>query len=128
MAIKGWAIAGENPPPEVSKDGISADFGGNTWDIRGKLPPVTLTLKHDLRRLITKTPEWDQPMSSQARTIWLQHFEILEQTRSFIYVRCNRPPDALRLNCRLWILVDAAEWGMIVTCLAKDYLDPRQSP
>ena len=110
MAIKGWAIAGENPPPEVSKDGISVDFGGNTWytksflytlnnpplcfekkkrgklpegtihfdpstmeidkfvpnpltrrmvtsalakvwDIRGKLTPVTLKLKHDLRRL-----------------------------------------------------------------------------
>ena len=31
MFIKGWAIAGEKPPSDVSKDGVSVDLGGNTW-------------------------------------------------------------------------------------------------
>ena len=50
-----------------------------------------------------------------ARALWLQNFEIMERTRSLIYVRCIKPADALRSSCRLWVLVDAAEWGMIVT-------------
>ena len=169
MSIKGWAFAGEKPPADISKDGISVDIGGNTWytesdlftlnnpplcfekkkrgkqpagsvyfdpktmnlgkfvphqltrrmvtsslakvwDLRGKLTPVTLKFKYDLRRLINEAP-----ISSQARALWLQNFNIMEETRNFVYVRCTRPADALRFTCRLWVLVDAAEWGMIVT-------------
>ena len=32
MKIKGgWSFAGEDPPEEVSKDGVSVEFGGLTW-------------------------------------------------------------------------------------------------
>ena len=174
MEIKGWSFSGENPPPEVTKDGVSVDLGGHTWyteidvftnnippiclikkqrgklpegvfgfdpktmkleeyvpddltrrmctsavakvwDILGKTTPVTLRLKHDLRRLISESPEWDTPLSSQARSLWIQNFGIIENIRGLVYIRCSKPKDALRTTCRLWIVVDAAEWGMIVT-------------
>ena len=174
MEIKGWALAGEKPPPEVTKDGESVDLGGilwytepdlytlnlpplcfdkkrrgklpegsthfdpktmtleqfvpgkltrrmvtsavaKMWDMMGKITPVTLRLKHDLRKLTAESPEWDAVISQLARGLWIQNFEIMENVRDIIYVRNSRPVDALRHTCRLWILVDAAEWGMILT-------------
>ena len=174
MNIKGWAVAGERPPPDITKDGSGVDLGGilwypetdlftlnfpplcfdkkkrgklsensvfynpketslekfvplkltrrmitravaKLWDMMGKITPVTLRLKHDLRKLIAESPEWDSCISQPARALWIQNFEIMDNVRDFVYVRNNRPPDALRTTCRLWILVDAAEWGMIIT-------------
>ena len=174
MEVKGWTIAGEKPPAEVTKDGISVELGGHVWwsepdffaqnippicfdkkkrgklpegsvgfdpklttleeyvpkglsrrmitsilakiwDLMGKTTPVTLMFKYYLRRLIAESPEWDTPVSFQARALWIQNFEIIESMRGLIYLRCTRPEDALRSTCRLWILVDAAEWGMILT-------------
>ena len=174
MSIKGWSISGENPPTDVSKDGVSVDLGGHTWypaadlftlnlhplcfqkkkrgklpdgavfydpktmrlekfvpnpltrrmvtstiaklwDLLGKLTPVTLKFKHDLRRLTAESPEWDSSISSPARQLWIQNFETIEKIRGLVYRRCSRPDDAVRSTCRLWILVDAAEWGMIVS-------------
>ena len=85
------------------------------WDLLGKTTPITLMLKYYLRRLIAESPDWDTPVSPQARALWVQNFEIIESMREFIYLRCSRPQDAVRTTCRLWILVDAAEWGMILT-------------
>ena len=177
MKVKGWSMSGEKPPPEVSKDGISVDFGGmvwytepdiytlNTpalcldkkqrgrlpegsfgfdvksmsmeeyvpmnltrrqitralakvWDLLGKLTPVTLRMKHDLRKLISETPEWDVAVSQLARSLWIQNFTMLEEVRGLMYMRCTRPDDAIRKTCRLWVMVDAAEWRMIVTIYA----------
>ena len=174
MEIKGWCFAGENPPLEVSKDGVSVDIGGHVWftksDLfalnippicltrkqRGKLPqgaygfdpktmsledfvpsslnrrmctssvakvwdplgkvaPITLRLKDDLRKLIAESPDWDTPVSKLSRKLWIQNFGLIEEIRGLVYPRCARPDDALRDTCRILILVDAAEWGMILT-------------
>ena len=174
MEIKGWSFTGQDPPPDVTKDGISVDIGGHIWytkaDMyscnippicltkkkRGKLPdgafiydpktmtiedfvpqklsrrmctsvvakiwdplgkkaPITLRLKHDLRKLISESPDWDDAIAQQARALWVQNFEIIENIRGLVYLRCSKPADALRNTCRLWVLVDAAEWGMILT-------------
>ena len=84
-------------------------------DIKGKLAPISLKFKNDLRNLIKETPEWDQYMYDQARALQIQNFSIMEETRSIVYVRCNKPADALRDTCRIWVVVDAAEWGMMVS-------------
>ena len=88
------------------------------WDILGKTAPVTLRFKHDLRMLIKEAPEWDRPISPKARALWIQNLEEIDKLRGIVYPRCARPPDALRSTCRLWVLVDAAEWGMILTVYA----------
>ena len=84
------------------------------WDPLGKNAPVTLRLKNDLRRLIRESPEWDEVVSKDARGLWLQNFAIIEDIRGNMYTRCNRPADALRKTCRVILVVDAAEWGMVV--------------
>ena len=35
------------------------------WDVLGKLAPITLKMKHDLRKLIINNPEWDSPLSAK---------------------------------------------------------------
>ena len=85
------------------------------WDPLGKSAPVTLRLKHDLRRLIRECPEWDTVIPRDARSLWLQNFEIIEKMRGNLYPRCSRPIDALRKSGRVIICVDAAEWGMVVS-------------
>ena len=86
-----------------------------TWDPMGKLAPISLRIKHDLRKLIKESPEWDVAISSQARSLWIQNFDMLEQVRGHLYARSSRPDDAIRKTCRLMLLVDAAEWGMIAS-------------
>ena len=127
MEIKGWCIAGNKPPPDVTKDGVSVELAGSrwwteadffspnippicfskkkrgklpessseynpktmsledfvpqqltrrmitsivakVWDVLGKTTPVTLMFKYYLRRLIAESPEWDTPVSTQARS------------------------------------------------------------
>ena len=79
------------------------------WDPTGKLAPITLRIKHDIRKLIKESPEWDSQISSAARSLWVQNFKMVEDVRYYLYNRCSRPNDALRKTCRLMILVDAAE-------------------
>ena len=130
MDVKGWAVGGEKPPPDISKDGVSVGFGGlvwypeidvytlnipplclakkqrgrlpeesfgfdpkkinleeyvqpdmtrrqitraiaKAWDLCGKLTPVTLRIRHDLRKLIHETPEWDVAVSPLSRSLWI---------------------------------------------------------
>ena len=187
MTIKGWCYAGQDPPTDVSKDGVSVDIGGHTWytksdiysinippicltkkqrgrlpegvygydprtmsleefvpssltrrmctstvakvwDPLGKLAPITLRLKHDLRKLILESPDWDTAISKQARALWVQNFSTIEDIRGLIYIRCSKPVDAVRSTCRIWIVVDAAEWGMILTAyVGWERIDGRYS-
>ena len=44
------------------------------WDVLGKLAPITLKMKYDLRRLIVDNPEWDTPLSPKNRLKWIKNF------------------------------------------------------
>ena len=101
-------------PSKLSRRMVTSAIA-KVWDLMGKTTPVTLRFKHDLRMLIIECPEWDLAISPKARALWIQNFNQIQQLRGMIYVRCNKPDDALRSTCRLWVLVDAAEWGMILT-------------
>ena len=173
MKIKGgWSFAGMDPPQDVSKDGISVDFGGiawypkldvfslripalyfgskkrgkvpsnvkvfdgscqieeftpevitrrqctgvvaRVWDILGKVAPVTLKLRHDLRKLIISNPEWDSALSKELRAYWISNFQLIESIKNIMYPRCTIPLDAKRSTCRLLIKVDAAEAGIMI--------------
>ena len=35
MTVKGWAISGKDPPPELTKDGVSVGMWGITWFPKG---------------------------------------------------------------------------------------------
>ena len=173
MKIKGgWSFAGQDPPQEVSKDGVSVEFGGldwipkldtfslriphlyfgtkkrgkvpanvrvfdgsssiemftpqqitrrqctgvvaRVWDILGKVAPITLKLRHDLRKLIISNPDWDSPLSKELRSYWINNFRLIEDIKDIMYIRCSIPSDAKRTSCRIILKVDAAEVGIMV--------------
>ena len=175
MEIKGWGITGENPPEQLSDDGISIGFAGMTflpgidsfklnisnlhfgkkkrgkyaqnleifeeethgsvekfvegktitrrtctsvcariYDLVGKLAPVTLKMKADLRKLIQENPSWDDPISSNQRLVWTKNFKIIQDCRDIMYFRCPIPPNAVNLKATIWILCDAADVGIII--------------
>ena len=84
------------------------------WDIMGKVAPVLLKLRHDLRRLIVSNPEWDSPLTMEIRASWIDNFKIIEDLRDIMYVRCSIPEDALRTTARILIQVDAADVGIMI--------------
>ena len=84
------------------------------YDIPGKLAPLTLRLKHDLRKLIKVDPDWNNPISDTLRLRWIENFHMIEDLRDVMYVRCNIPSDALRKTIRIWLKADAADGGMII--------------
>ena len=89
------------------------------WDILGKLAPVTLKLRHDLRTLILSNPEWDSPLDKELRAYWINNFKLIEDVKDIMYLRCNIPSDAKRTSCRILLKVDAAEVGIMVAAYSS---------
>ena len=85
------------------------------YDNPGKLAPLTLRLKYDLRKLIKFDPGWDTPIPTHLRARWIENFKLIEDVRDILYVRCPIPSDALRHTVRLWLLCDGADGGMIIS-------------
>ena len=86
------------------------------YDIPGKLAPLALRLKHDLRKLIDVDPDWDNAISESLRFRWIENFKMIEELREVLYVRCPIPEDALRPTVRLWLMCDGApSGGMLIT-------------
>ena len=65
------------------------------WDMQGLLAPLTLKLKHDLRGLVKFTTSWTEPIPDHQRSIWIENFKTIEETRDILYVRCKIPEDAV---------------------------------
>ena len=84
------------------------------YDNFGKLEPLKLRLKHDLRQLIFENPAWDDPISTEKRLRWTENFKILHESKSILYQRCSIPVNAVSLKARVWILFDAADGGIMV--------------
>ena len=175
MKVKGWGLSGEDPPPDLSDDGVTIGFAGMTWatkvdcfklnldklhfgkkkrgrypedlkrydgtfgltleefvpqaltrrmcssvsariyDLAGKLAPLSLRLKYDLRQLIKTNSAWDAPISTNMRLRWIQNFMMIDDMRDILYVRCPIPSDALRKTVRIQLLCDGGKGGMMIT-------------
>ena len=79
------------------------------FDSYGKLEPLKLRCKDDLRKLIQENPAWDDPISSTQLERWTENFKMIEECRGILYSRCLVPENAVCLKARFWILCDAAE-------------------
>ena len=89
------------------------------FDMYGKLEPLKLRFKSDLRQLIYDNPAWDDPISSAKLVRWTENFKMIEDCRDILYVRCMVPPGAVSLKARIWILCDAADVGVMVAVYAR---------
>ena len=88
------------------------------FDIQGLLVPLTLKLKHDLRKLIALDPSWTNPISDEQRYIWVKNFETIEEVRDLLYVRSSIPIDALSPKARILLFSDAADIGIVIGAYA----------
>ena len=50
-------------------------------DILGRLAPLTLKFKHDLRKLIVENPEWDDPINEKQILRWKTNILIIEDVK-----------------------------------------------
>ena len=103
--------------PEKLTRRMCTSVAARLYDIPQKLAPLHLRLKYDLRKLIQEDPSWDNPISKVLRARWVENFQMIEDLRDVLYVRCPIPEDAIRPTVRLWLLCDAADdcGGMIVS-------------
>ena len=84
------------------------------FDITGKLSPLTLKLKSDLRQLISFEPSWKDPIPDHQREIWVKNFQTIEEVRDILYLRCSIPTGAITTSARVMLLCDAADVGIIL--------------
>ena len=84
------------------------------FDMFGKLEPVRLRLKHDLRQLIRENPDWDHPISPVKFARWTENFKIIQDCRDIMYTRCIVPENAINLIPRYWIFADASDTGIML--------------
>ena len=83
------------------------------WDIQGLLTPLTLKLKHDLQGLLNFTSSWTNPIPDKQRYLWISSFQIIEDSRDILYVRCQISPKAIHPKVRLLFFAYAADPGII---------------
>ena len=89
------------------------------FDSYGKLEPLKLRCKDDLRKLIHENPAWDDPISSAQLVRWTENFKMIEDCRGLLYRRCLVPENAVSLKAHFWILCDAADAGIMIAAYAR---------
>ena len=66
MSVKGWAVSGEDPPPELTRDGVSVGMCGISWFPRGDFYQLGIENLHfrkkKCRRLPSTVPVHDGRM------------------------------------------------------------------
>ena len=82
MNVKGWAIAGKSPPPEISKDGISVDLGGILWYTEADLYTLILPPLCFAKKKRGKLPE--NAVVFDPKTMTMEEFVPLCLTRRMI--------------------------------------------
>ena len=95
---------------------ITASKISSIFDIQGRLAPILIGMKSDLRQVVRSTSSWDEAMSSELRSKWLANFWTLEKLRGINFQRAVMPEDAINSNMRLITCVDSALEAMMLGC------------
>ena len=93
---------------------IVASKCASLFDLPGKLVPITIGLKSDLRKVVQNTAGWDDPMDISLRNKWVENFMKLEKLRGLKFHRPIMPPNAVDSKLRLITGVDAALEALII--------------
>ena len=78
------------------------------YDLLGKLAPEIAGLKVDLREVVKLTLGWDDPVSGDIRSTWVDNFWKIESLKGIKFSRSRMPIDAIDTNMRMITAVDAA--------------------
>ena len=79
------------------------------FDLVGKVTPITCAMKLDLRVLVERRLDWDDPVPSDLKSLWIQHFKTLQGLAEIQYNRSVVPEDAVSLDIDTIELGDASD-------------------
>ena len=86
------------------------------FDLTGKLTPILIGLKTDLREVVMATESWDEAVPPELRCKWVRNFWKLEQLRGIRFRRPIMPETAINTDMRLITVVDAALQALVMGC------------
>ena len=93
------------------------------FDLPGKLVPILIGFKFDLRESINQTSGWDEPVSAEFRSKWVRNFLRIEKLRGIKFSRARMPVNAVSTDMDLITAVDAASEVKIVGTWGRFRLD-----
>ena len=85
------------------------------FDLTGKVTPITATMKVDLHSLVQRGLDWDDTLPDDLRSIWISHFEMMQEIGKIRFKRAIVPEDAASLNINT---IDFADASNKVACAA----------
>ena len=91
------------------------------FDLVGKIVPITSGLKLDLRTLVTRKLDWDDPIPSDLKELWLANFQTIKDLADVKYQRCVVPEDAVNLEVNTLDLGDASQ-SLVCAAIYARYL------
>ena len=111
------SISMEEFVPEKLTRRMIVSKNASIFDLPGKLVPVLTALKVDVSEAIKETKNWDDPVSPELRSKWVQNFLKIEQLRGIKFNRAIMPPEAIDTKMNLITGGDSAKvkivgsWG-----------------
>ena len=94
-------------PQSLSRRQIASKLA-SVFDPFGKLAPVLVGLKADLRAVVLVTSSWDEAVGPELRSKWLENFWKLERLRGIQFHRPIMPEKAVDTKMRVITAIDAA--------------------
>ena len=83
--------------------------------MNGKITPITAAMKMDLRTLVKRGLSWDDVIPDDLRSMWVSHFEMMQEIDNLRFQRAVLPEDAVNLEINT---IDAADGSNKLACVA----------
>ena len=85
------------------------------FGLTGKTTPITAAMKMDLHTLVKRGLSWDDVITHDLRSVWVSHFEMIQEIGNLRFQRAVVPQDAVNLNINT---IDAADASNKMVCVA----------
>ena len=69
-----------------------------TVSLNGKLTPITAAMKMDLHELVQHKLDWDDVLPDNIRSLWISHFDMINEIKTLKYRRAVVPADAVNFE------------------------------
>ena len=85
------------------------------FDLTGKITPITAAMKMNLHTLVKRGLSWDDVIPDDLRSVWVSHFEMMQEIGNLRFQRAVVPEDAVNLDINT---IDAADANDKMVCVA----------
>ncbi|XP_066924073.1 uncharacterized protein [Clytia hemisphaerica] len=85
------------------------------YDITGLITPIVATMKLDLHDLVKRKMDWDDVLPDNLRSLWINHFEMMDEIKKVRFKRAIIPDDAANLDIQTLEFGDASKY---LVCIA----------